>query len=133
MHTNVFIGAVPQVYEPVGRLLDNHVVVSLVSRGRVVVVAEVAQPGALEVAVAAARLAALLDGRHGRPRRRRLRGGGQRVQLRAHRGRRPGVGVGQRRHRQLHEILQHVPKKVGKFGGSGDPGGFLKTQVLLSC
>ena len=95
MHTNVFIGAVPQVYEPVGRLLDNHVVVSLVSRGRVVVVAEVAQPGALEVAVAAARLATLLNRRHRRPRRHRLRGRRQRVQLRAHGGRGLRIGVGQ--------------------------------------
>ena len=67
MHTHVYIGAVPQVDQPVGRLLDNHVVVPLVSGGRVVVIAEVAQPGALEVTVAAARLATLLNRRHRRP------------------------------------------------------------------
>ena len=52
--------AVPQVDQPVGCLLDNHVIVPLVGRAGVVVVPEVAQPGALEVPVAAARLAALL-------------------------------------------------------------------------
>ena len=54
--------AVPQVDQPVGCLLDDDVVVPLVGRAWVVVVAEVAQPGALEVPVAAARLSALLGG-----------------------------------------------------------------------
>ena len=55
--------ALPQVDQPVGRLLHNDVVVTLERRARVGVVAEVAQLGALEVPVSATRLAALLSGK----------------------------------------------------------------------
>lgn len=74
--------SVPLLQQPVGRLLAEHVVVTFVSDRRVVVVAQLADVGRLQVSVPATAFASLLNRIPRGPREHRLRRRNQRVKLR---------------------------------------------------